>query len=229
MAEYDEWFRPEIRAWPRSRALDAAVNELCDTAFALLSDGLRIIRAFENVEEWELVATMALAQSGNAARVAWHAMYVGYYVEALAMGRLIRDYSVLATHVRKNPQEAAKWLTYADSPPARAGELWRQHLSRALEVEARAHRFSTLLNRFAHLDMLGLAMSQIALPNGGFLLRAGPTIEPHSFELTSGFLVQLTALPVDELGRLVLSRDGPRGYLSGVATYVERAERWLTQ
>lgn len=209
-----------------ARAHDPALTALADQGFSLFRRATENAAFMGKWEFWEAIMALNLQQAENTAAAAWELAYVGYYVQAGALARLVTEYLAVVWYLPNHQDEADKWNDVSVPPPG-AGDLLKKVFAGDPKVDAEfAHLRKEILHRYAHQDSRGLRVVLGESEGPGHLtINARGMFDPPQFEYTARVLLPLHASVPMAMNKWRGDRD-PDWQRDAVA-YRDAVDEWV--
>lgn len=175
------WWDDEAGMRDLARAHDPKLTALADEGFALYRRATTNPVMMGRWQMWEAIMALNLQQAENSAAAAWELAFVGYYVQAGALARLITEYLAVVWYLPSHRDEADKWNDTKVPPPGAGSLLKKVFAADPQADEAFGRLRKDVLNRYAHQDSRGLkAILGGVEPGGELVINARGMFDPPS-------------------------------------------------
>lgn len=187
------WWQPESAIRLRSRRFDRGLTALCDQCVSLIAAVLDATEA--PTAEWERQMVLATNLAFNSVRAGWELAFAGYYVQALALGRLGLDAVLLLNYTLKHKDDAdlAKAIDRA------GGELADDLFIGEPALDSKLRAMRNDFHQFAHQTATSVHLPIRPDAAGQAALHTGPMEDPTLFRDIGYRLLNVTTMAVAAL------------------------------
>lgn len=147
---------------------------------------------------------------------------MGYYVQSLALQRLLTEYLGLVWYIKDHRDEADDWLDPEKKPRHEAGEMLRAVFADDATASGKMLELRKTLHGFARQGPLAIASLYDDASPERFTIRLGPDFHEPSYRGSAYMLVVLTGLSLHAFMTWIERKTGQNDWSRGVADYCER-------
>ena len=196
------WWQPEGAMRLRARGFDRALTALCDQCVSLIAAVLDQPGEAPSAE-WERQMILATNLAFNSIRPAWELAFAGYYVQALALGRLGLDAVLLLNYTLKHKDDP----DLAKAMDRTGGELAQDLFVGEPAFDAKLRAMRSDFQQFAHQTAISVHLPIRADGAGQTALHAGPMEDAILFRDVGYRLLNVSTMAVAALIKWRGGRD----------------------
>lgn len=213
------WWQPEGARRRRARSFDRQLTAICDQSIALVAAVLDQVAVPS--AEWERQMVLATNITFNSIRPAWELAFTGYYVQALALGRLGLDGVLLLNYTlrRKDDPDITRALDLS------GGKLAEDLFVNEPEFDEKLRAMRNDFHQFAHQTQVSVHLPIRPEADGRLALHAGPMEDASVFRDVGYRLVHISTMA---LGALIKWRGaGDPKWMARAVRVSSQALEWV--